>query len=243
MHVVLICHPQKFIYLKTHKTGSTSAELALEPFCAPPDHKIYRNRKNMLVSDYGIVGARAPGRDAIVSRTPGLFWHHMGAKRVLNIIGEETFQSYKKVACVRNPFKRLLSQFFFKANWEKSTTTPTNLDDARVQFRTFLMSDPNDKSNVSRVKTDYFLVHIDDRFVLDDVLRVECLEGDLNTFLRNVGIQNPTFALTRERDNANAKRDWSLMDFFDDAELVERAIHLDEWVFRVANYSTDPREA
>ncbi|MEP6067645.1 MAG: hypothetical protein ABJ246_17530 [Paracoccaceae bacterium] len=105
------------------------------------------------------------------------------------------------------------------------------------------MSDPNDKSNVSRVKTDYFLVHIDDRFVLDDVLRVECLEGDLNTFLRSVGIQNPAFALTRERDNANAKRDWSLMDFFDDAELVERAIHLDEWVFRVANYSTDPREA
>ena len=241
--MVLICHPQKFIYLKTHKTASTSVELALEPFCAPPGHKVYPKRKNMLESEYGIVGARAPGRDAIESRTPGLFWHHMGAKRVLDIVGEDMFRSYRKVACVRNPFKRLLSQFLFRPSWSKSVEPPADLDDAREKFRSFLMTDPKDKSIKNRVKTDYYLVHIDDKLVLDDVLRVEQLQADMHTFLHRVGIDDPNFVLSRERDNTQAKQDWSLMDFFNDAQLVERALHLEEWVFRVANYSTDPREA
>ena len=74
-------------------------------------------------------------------------------------------------------------------------------------------------------------------------MRVEQLQADMHTFLHRVGIDDPNFVLSRERDNTQAKQDWSLMDFFNDAQLVERALHLEEWVFRVANYSTDPREA
>ncbi len=241
--MVLICHPHKFIYLKTHKTASTSVELALEPLCAPPGHVVRRERRNMLETEFGIVGARAPGRDTVRARPDNFYFHHMGATRVLSFLGQEKFESYRKVACVRNPFKRLLSQFFFLPKWHKTFEPPVDLDDARAKFRTFLMSEPNDKPNKFRAKTDRYLVHVDGKFILDDILRVEKLSDDLETFLTRVGLANSNVSLTRERNNEDAQRNWSVMDFFDDAENVDRALRIDDWVFRAANYSTDPRDA
>ena len=58
---MLLSNSGNFIYLKTHKTGSTAAEFALIPYCAPPNHKEGQKRKETLISSYGIVGARNSG--------------------------------------------------------------------------------------------------------------------------------------------------------------------------------------
>lgn len=242
---MLLSHQHKFIYLKTHKTGSTSAELALEPFCAPPGHQVLPNRSTPLITDYGIVGARAPGAAVLEARhhDPDFFWHHMGARKIARKIGRKQFNAYRRVACVRNPFRRLLSQYLYKSVWLKGVEAPKSLQEAQAGFRAYLFADPYDRSNMERVKRDNYLAFIQDQMILTDFLRLESLEADLNTFLTSVGVENPNIRLEHERDNSGKKRDWKLLDFFDSADMIDRAIEIDGWIFDLAGYSKDPAAA
>ncbi|UWQ56508.1 sulfotransferase family protein (plasmid) [Leisingera caerulea] len=242
---MLLSHQHKFIYLKTHKTGSTSAELALEPFCAPPGHKVYPNRAAPLITEYGIVGARAPGPAVLSARRkdPDFFWHHMGARKVAEKIGEECFHAYRRIACVRNPFRRLLSQYLYKSVWLAGARAPETLAEARAGFRAYLFADPYDRSDMERVKRDNYLAFIGDKMILTDYLRLENLQADLTVFLTSAGVKDPQVRLEHERNNAGKKRDWKLLDFFDSQDLVDRTLEIDGWIFDLAGYSKDPADA
>lgn len=241
---MLMSEQYKFIYLKTHKTGSTSVELMLEPLCAPPGHKVYRNRANPLVSEYGIVGARGAGLAKLKTHRdrPDFFWHHMGARRVLRKIGRDQFFACRRVACVRNPFTRLLSQFFYKSVWLEGVSAPKTLREARKQFEEFLFSDPEDKSNKLRVKRDNHLAFVNERMILTDYIRLEHMAQDVNAFLSSIGAEL-SIAPKHERDNASKKKGWEVTDFFVHPRMADRVIEIDRWVFELAGYSTDPADA
>ena len=243
--MVCVSHFQKFVYLKTHKTGSTSAELALEPFCTPPDHKVKRKLRDMLFTPYGVVGARAGGTAVRENRKGKFLHHHMGAKQVRDVIGPLFFDEYTKIACVRNPFKRLLSQFVFQHE-VKNVPLPDDLGEARALFKASFP--PRGQiairgSSKPRIKSDRNMVSIDGKVVIQHYFRAEHLTDDIKSFLTDRGVPEDRIEVPFERNNTSSYKKWSVMDFFDDDEMVEAALDVDDWVFALAGYSRDPRDA
>ena len=248
--MVCVSHKYEFVYLKTHKTASTSAEMALEPYCAPPGHEPRPNLRKMLITEYGVIGARAAGRAVREQNKSWYMYHHMRAMKVRRNIGTLYFDRYAKVACVRNPFKRLLSQFIFQHD-VKRIDLPESLDEARDLFkRSFpppgqLKIYKRDRPNevFVRLASDFGIVSIDGQVILDHYVRTENLEEDLKTFLEARGAPVEDLVIPHQRDNSRQYRNWTVMDFFNDDEMVDLAIRLDGWVFDLAGYSKDPRDA
>lgn len=55
--MALVSYKHNFVFIKTHKTASTSAEMFLEPFCARPGHMVTMTSPPRE-SEYGIIGCR-----------------------------------------------------------------------------------------------------------------------------------------------------------------------------------------
>lgn len=102
---MLISNTHKFIFLKTVKTAGTTVEIFFERFCVPPG-TLSTHRREESVSRYGIVGAR-PRLES------SKWWSHMTAHELKNCIGNDTWNSYFKFSCIRNPFDASVSKFWF----------------------------------------------------------------------------------------------------------------------------------
>lgn len=55
--MVPVSHDHNFIFLKAHKTASTSTEMFFEPFCAPPEHEVSISTP-ARETKHGIIGRR-----------------------------------------------------------------------------------------------------------------------------------------------------------------------------------------
>lgn len=102
---MLVSHNAKFIFFKTVKTGGTSVELALQKLFLPQS---LAKRQLLYEDENGIVGARgaSPAKENC--------WSHMTALEVYRKLGYRTFNRYRRVSIVRNPFDKVVSQFFFR---------------------------------------------------------------------------------------------------------------------------------
>jgi hypothetical protein len=110
----------------------------------------------------------------------------MPAFRVKKNLGEETWNNYYKFCVVRNPFERCISAFahFGKNHKIESNETSNNLFDLGMN------------PEQSRFY-DYILNHIPlgraqyvirDKFCLDDVIRYETLELDIERVCEKLGL-------------------------------------------------------
>ena len=102
---MLISHLSRFIYLKTIKTAGTSVEIYFEPYCVDPKLGAGGDIRAAQVSEWGIVGSRG-FEDAT-------WYNHMPAARVRELVGEEVWSGYFKFCVVRNPFDKVISQFWY----------------------------------------------------------------------------------------------------------------------------------
>ncbi len=105
---MLISHRKQFIFTKTRKTAGTSVESYFEQYCMPEGQWTESHRRKEYTSEAGIIGHRA--RDIA-----GTTWYnHMPAKMVRDQIGLDIWNAYFKFTVVRNPFDRLISEFFHR---------------------------------------------------------------------------------------------------------------------------------
>jgi hypothetical protein len=111
--MVLISHSNKFIFIKTIKTASTSVETFFERYC---------NGKGDVIGCRG--GNISPNKgtsECKISNTPKNaiidgkigWYHHMPPKRIIDKLGEKTWNNHFKFTTVRNPWDAMVSLYFF----------------------------------------------------------------------------------------------------------------------------------
>jgi nuclear transport factor 2 (NTF2) superfamily protein len=180
---MILSHAQRLIFLKTRKVAGTSFEIALSRFCGPGDiispfggkwgHPVvaddeekrqglgYRGPQNFAKP----LWRHSPSelRRAIRERHRARqFYEHMPAREIRARIDEETWQGYRKVSIVRNPFDFAVSNYY----WFRATGRTD------LPFEAFLRQHPE------TLKINHAITHNDGAYVVDTMLRYESLAQD-----------------------------------------------------------------
>jgi len=185
-------------------------------------------------SEHGIVGARDGDGSGERFRAAEPLWQgHMGARRLYENLPREQWDGYRKFATVRNPFDRALSRFFYRHRISGGQPFG-NFDAARAAFAAYLLDDPP--------PNDRYVVHLSGICVLDDVIRFERIEDDVQRIAGRLNLGQIMGALPHARANPGVRFGRSVADFFCKA-TVDAVRRADDWMFALGHYSTDPRDA
>ncbi|MEM7269461.1 MAG: sulfotransferase family 2 domain-containing protein [Pseudomonadota bacterium] len=206
--MTLVSRRKKFIFLRTHKTASTSVERSLEPLCLPPDHPPRANRRVQHVSDAGIVGTHGGDENSNSWRV------HMAASAVRCRLDRKVWADYFKFTTVRNPYDQLVSMFFWQAaasGHEDLVDEP--FDRVRAKFGQWL---PTAQAHKNRLK-----MTIGPTYILDHVIFYEHLAEDFAEMAEVFGL--PQKALPRHKSKTR-RREEPFSDYYNDASrrVVER---------------------
>lgn len=170
---MLVSHRRQFIYTKTKKTAGTSVESYFEPYCQFDGEWKRSPKREEYSSAAGIVGYRGEGRPRDC-----MWWKHMPAALIKERLGNEIWEKYFKFCVIRNPFEKAISGFFF---YLKVNGLPLkDPGHPQEQFIEWLdtVGPPTDR--------DIFLIN--GRFCLDDVIRYEKLNEDMERICQRLGI-------------------------------------------------------
>ncbi len=231
--MVLVSNPHRFIFLKTSKTASTTAEMALEPACAPPGHQV-QEVVETLVSEYGIVGSRMlpckPPPPPCAEK--GTWCNHKAASHVLRDLGAARFNAYTKLTTVRNPFDKCVSAY----HWlnKAKVARASGFEQIRDGFRQFI--------HAREWKNDAQNVFIDGRYIIDRVIRFEQLAHDLNAVANDLGFRIDPAALPHTKSTAQTRKTIPLAEYYDPATIEIVREHM-RWVFERYPYPDHPQYA
>ena len=185
---MILSHKHKFIYIKTHKTASTSIEVALCDLCGPEDiitpasRHLMKHRKDARAQNYRLDHPAVPKRPLLkrLLRRPERHYHtsvgfyeHMPGWRIKAYIGNEIWSSYYKFTFERNPWDRQVSWYYYK----------TKSKDPRPPFDAFNL-------NKRRAWVEnYDLYTIDNEICVDFVGRYENIAEDMDKVLETLGLK------------------------------------------------------
>ncbi|WP_380055461.1 sulfotransferase family 2 domain-containing protein [Falsihalocynthiibacter sp. SS001] len=213
---MLISEKHKFVYIKTHKTASTSVEGLLEHLCTPEGHKP-EHAQSEIYSEYGYVSGRAGEY-----KSTDLLLPHATAQQIEKVIGSKKFNDYQKIYCVRNPYDKVVSWFWFVMPMTTKTRVENDFDAARTLFRDWLAMRPH-----LPVDRKYYVLN---RKKIDATLiRFESLRDDIISCLEGIGAEVdfdalPEWKTEQRRHNVN-----HFMDYYDDTsrKIVEKKFSFD----------------
>ena len=174
----------KIIFIKPRKVAGTSFEIALSKFAGENDiitpissaDEAARNRLGFRGAQnfkYSIKECLDLSKidlfKALYQRSrPEKFFNHMSAADVKSYLGDKIWTSSKKRTTVRNPYDRIVSQYFYD---QKS---------GGVEFDDWI----RDNLGLLAVNNEQYLV--DGKEALDFYIRYECLEEDIKNLERQV---------------------------------------------------------
>ncbi len=105
---MLISHRKQFIFTKTIKTAGTSVESYFEQYCMPEGEWHESHTRDEYISEAGIIGYRG------LSPGGSIWYNHMSAERICDLISQDIWDCYFKFTVVRNPFDKLISRFVMR---------------------------------------------------------------------------------------------------------------------------------
>lgn len=228
--MVAISHLSQFIFLRTGKTASTSVEMALEPFCTGRNDPVVQPRHAEVLPE-GIIAYRA------VQPNDGLdqIWSpHMPAYRIQAILGRDTFGEYTKVITIRNPFDRMVSNFYWHVKGAKISLSAMSPKEVKAAFSAYLQNDYwlNDEQ----------AAFIGGTYIPDFSIRYEHLAEDLGEFMRMKGLDPSRTKLPVTKRTRQDRQGLLVSDFYD-AQQRDTVLGAFEWVFDRFDYSPDPKDA
>jgi hypothetical protein len=189
---MIVSHEHRFIFVKTRKTAGTSIEAFLagrvEPGAivtpvkppvaghVPRNYERHFNPLPEMLRTRRFVG---PAKAAVRGNA---FYNHIDAPRIRERVGARVWDSYFKFCFERDPWDKVVSQFYFRRSRTDVETPAT--------FREFVLQGP--------LVTDWSLYSIDGKPAMDFIGRFEHLEEDLASALSQIGIDGPV-DLSREK--------------------------------------------
>jgi hypothetical protein len=221
---MILCHPHRYIFLKTTKTAGTSLEIALSKFCGDEDvitpialedeqiriERGYRRRQRFL-------GRKGQPRTS--------FFDHIDAAHARHLIGPEQWDGYFKFAVTRNPYDQAVSLFFWYGAEEKLGS-----------FYDFLKNYPD------KIRLNWRIITINGRIAVDHVLRYETLPQDLSALSDRLGLPENLAAAMQGIRAKSGVRDPSrkVSDFFHQYPKAKTLVDiLCEDELTLFNYSLD----
>lgn len=194
---VIISHKHRFVYVKTRKTASTSLEIALSKYCGPDDVITPITPNNQ--AERTRLGYPGPQNHQL--RTPSgrelTVLHHMPVGVAREILGER-HRDYFFFTVERNPFDRIISQYYWEVRpepWPKGAEPfiPNSIEDLLRHGGGELLS-------------NWPLYADGDDLAVDLVGRYENLESDLVAISERIGLPE-TIELPRLRAKSGFRRD------------------------------------
>jgi hypothetical protein len=227
--MVIVSHDHAFVFLKTRKTGGTSVEMALEPFCRPPGAAVVEKTPT-LRSRHGIVGRRMTPRsrwDRLLLRRD--WYNHMTAAEVRDRLGAEDWERYRKITALRNPFDLAVSRY----HWKLARDGLPEAEDFAETRRRFA-----EQVQSGQFDGDHGVVHLDGRFVADEVMLFERLAADVAALVQRLVPGAAAVELPHAKKTAN-RRQHAVAEYYDDASIA--AIRRSSgWVFDRFGYPDRP---
>ena len=111
--MVMISHKHQFIFIKTKKTAGTSVEEYFESILiGVPESGFSENTFERVAKDSYVTG-----RTIYKGAVKGLLLPHASSGQILRALGQERFDSYIKVSCVRNPWDQIVSLFWWRISF------------------------------------------------------------------------------------------------------------------------------
>jgi hypothetical protein len=180
---MIISHKHKFIFIKTHKTASTSIEIALSSICGKQD-VITQLSPQSVREKYGLAEKQNTNvplnrysfvelLKAVIARKKKKYHRHMTCEEVKKTVSKKVWNSYYKFSIERNPFDRMVSLY----DWRGAEKYGSILQ--------FLKS-------VNFKNTDSFNKYtIDGKVAVDKVYQYEDLDYFLTDFSKKIGLEKP----------------------------------------------------
>jgi hypothetical protein len=218
---MLISHRCRFIYLKTRKTGGTSVEIYFEPYClAPQSDASVQHHRPPAVSEWGVVGSRGFADET--------WFNHMPASRVRELIGDDIWGQYYKFCVVRNPFDKVVSQFWFDlAPPLRETLWQADFSVVREAFSAW--------SAGLHFPSDQWIYTIDDAPAVDRFVRYERLPKDLAEVCHRLAIPWQPDRLGRYKGEFRMRKE-PFSEYYDDT-AASRVRRKYAWELEYFGYS------
>lgn len=166
---MIASHAHRFVFIKTRKTAGTSLEIALSRHCGPADIVTRISPEDEALR--AAAGGVGPQNDD----TSPSSYAHMGARRVVQVIGREAWDSYFTFAVERNPYDVVASSYRFSAR--KPSYTKTFAEFVRTPRR------------LDRLALNERLYRIGGRVVVDRVYRYEELPAAIADISSRLGLE------------------------------------------------------
>ena len=216
---MLISHRKEFIYTRTGTSASTSVEFYFQPYCYLDGQCPEITRPFVeYEGNVGIVGARGRGSASINK------WHgHLSAQSIYSYIGPEIWNRYFKFCTIRNPFDKMISQFYHQTNCKKvlmSTERFRVYCAARgtndiERFRNYLLE---------ITETNRGTYTIQDQPCVDFFIRYENLHEGVRAVCEKIGIKYEPQNLQQVVTPNTKRQEYDITDFYDrrSIEIIEQ---------------------
>lgn len=224
---MIVSHRHRFIFVKTHKTAGSSLEVALARECGDDDivSHMEDNIATGLPRHYGPTSALGPlynrhklVRKLVPRHSPLLgafYYEHMAARRIRELIGQDSWDSYFTFCFERNPWDKVVSYYLWKKHGQHKPMLP---------FDEYIERKPH------RLPRDSDLYWDDDGVMVDRVFEFRDLSAALAELRERLGLDLPE-PLPREKTGVAVERR-PYVEYYSDqsrkavADLFQREISL-----------------
>jgi len=194
---MIISDKKRFIFVHIPKTAGSSIQSALSPYSIEKPHSHW----SRILRHFNLPNHYQDFR----------FTLHSTLKEAQIKMPDDTFQQYKKVAFVRNPWDRMVSSYAYKIHGTKDKERTRNDD-----FETFLQAEFRRKKS-QQVE---YLQNTDGKLDCDFIGRFESLIKDYQTLGEVLDIQLPTLPTLNK---SRGRRDYR--EYYNDASKALVARH------------------